>query len=399
MTKVTVIIGANYGDEGKGLTTDFIAHNEIEQGRQAIVVCSNGGAQRGHTVELSDGRRHVFHHFGSGTLAGAETYLPKQFIMNPLIFVKEFDDLQKTFDISPICTAHPECLVSTPFDMILNQIVEENRGNNKHGSCGVGIWETIVRNGARFDELCNMSNNDIVIYLRTVRDQFFNKRLNYYGIDFSSSVYTKWKDIIYDENLINNFIVDFRYMASNIKATSTESYLRSYNSIIFENGQGLLLDQKFGEHSTPSNTGLKNSMEIINDSGIKKADILLNVLYITRPYLTRHGADPNFKEDRDLSVRNLHEDKTNVHNVHQGNIKYGLLDKKSLQDRIHEDIKNFMHGFVLNGRYDLVVTHVDQAIDSFDPVKFLENGSLGKYRLGIQYLSYGPTREDVISYF
>ena len=90
MTKVTVIIGANYGDEGKGLTTDFIAHNEIEQGKQTIVVCSNGGAQRGHTVELSDGRRHVFHHFGSGTLAGAETYLPKQFIMNPLIFVKEF---------------------------------------------------------------------------------------------------------------------------------------------------------------------------------------------------------------------------------------------------------------------------------------------------------------------
>ena len=140
-------------------------------------------------------------------------------------------------------------------------------------------------------------------------------------------------------------------------------------------------------------------MEIINDSGIKKADILLNVLYITRPYLTRHGADPNFKEDRDLSARNAHEDKTNVYNVHQGNIKYGLLDKKSLQDRIHEDIKNFMHGFVLNGRYDLVVTHVDQAIDSFDPVKFLENGSLGKYRLGIRYLSYGPTREDVISYF
>ena len=49
--------------------------------------------------------------------------------------------------------------------------------------------------------------------------------------------------------------------------------------------------------------------------------------------------------------------------------------------------------------YDLVVTHVDQAIDSFDPVKFLENGLLEKYRLGIRYLSYGPTREDVISYF
>lgn len=399
MTKVTVIIGANYGDEGKGLTTDFIAHNEIEQGRQTIVVCSNGGAQRGHTVELSDGRRHVFHHFGSGTLAGAETYLPNQFIVNPLIFVKEFDDLQKTFGIRPICTVHPECLVSTPFDMILNQIVEENRGDNKHGSCGVGIWETIVRNGARFDELCNMSDNDIIIYLRTVRDQFFNKRLNYYGIDLSSPVYTKWKDIIYDRNLMHNFIVDFRYMASNIKTTSIESCLRSYDSIIFENGQGLLLDQKFGDHSTPSNTGLKNPMEIINRSGIMKSDILINTLYVTRPYLTRHGADPNFKEDHDLSIRNLHEDKTNVYNIHQGNIKYGLLDKKSLQDRIYEDISSFMNEFVLNVKYDLVVTHVDQTIDSFDPVKFIENESMEKYRLEIRYLSYGPTREDIVSCF
>ena len=59
----------------------------------SIVVCSNGGSQRGHTVVTPDGIRHVFHHFGSGTFNGAATYLPKEFIVNPLIFAQEYKEL------------------------------------------------------------------------------------------------------------------------------------------------------------------------------------------------------------------------------------------------------------------------------------------------------------------
>ena len=79
MTKqVRIIMGANYGDEGKGLLVDYFVKSALAMGESCIVVCSNGGSQRGHTV-VSDGIRHVFHHFGSETLTGAATYIDRYF--------------------------------------------------------------------------------------------------------------------------------------------------------------------------------------------------------------------------------------------------------------------------------------------------------------------------------
>ena len=60
--KIKIVIGANFGDEGKGLITDFFSYC-----LPTLVVMSNGGAQRGHTVDTADGKHHVFKHFGSGT--------------------------------------------------------------------------------------------------------------------------------------------------------------------------------------------------------------------------------------------------------------------------------------------------------------------------------------------
>ena len=93
---VRIVIGANYGDEGKGLMTDYFAAQGAEQGKRVLVVTSNGGAQRGHTVTLPDGRRHVFHHFGSGTFAGADTFLCRNFILNPILYEEERSVLEKS---------------------------------------------------------------------------------------------------------------------------------------------------------------------------------------------------------------------------------------------------------------------------------------------------------------
>ena len=80
--RARVVIGSNFGDEGKGLTVDYLCH----QGA-GVVVRFNGGAQAGHTVCL-DRLRHVFSHFGSGTLRGVPTYLSQFFIVNPIMFVR-----------------------------------------------------------------------------------------------------------------------------------------------------------------------------------------------------------------------------------------------------------------------------------------------------------------------
>ena len=78
--KVDIVIGANYGDEGKGLFTEFLSQSPDN----SIVVLVNGGSQRGHTVNDPTYGKHVFHHFGSGTLAGVPTYFAKSYLINPM---------------------------------------------------------------------------------------------------------------------------------------------------------------------------------------------------------------------------------------------------------------------------------------------------------------------------
>lgn len=144
ITNIVGVIGTNFGDEGKGLMTDYFVHHFLNAGKSCVVIKHNGGSQAGHTVVTPDGTRHVFGHFGSGTLQGVPTYFDRDFIVNPMTFVKEYKKLQK-LGHPPVCFVHPECRIQLPVDILINQVAEAFRGENKHGSCGMGIWETVVR--------------------------------------------------------------------------------------------------------------------------------------------------------------------------------------------------------------------------------------------------------------
>ena len=144
MQEARIVIGANFGDEGKGLMTDFFAREYMNKYGKCLVSCTNGGSQKGHTVISEDGDRHVFHHFGSGNFVGADTYLTRFFIVNPIIFNREYDELLEKKALTKTYV-DKRCRVTLPTDMMLNQLVEERRGNGKHGSCGFGIFETICR--------------------------------------------------------------------------------------------------------------------------------------------------------------------------------------------------------------------------------------------------------------
>src|SRR5262249_8795597 len=110
-----VVIGAGYGDEGKGLMTDALA---ASFGPAATVVRFNGGAQAGHTVTLASGRRHVFHHIGSGTLAGVRTFLSRFFVANPILFGPEIAAL-KSAGVTPRIMIDPDAPITTPYDMMI----------------------------------------------------------------------------------------------------------------------------------------------------------------------------------------------------------------------------------------------------------------------------------------
>ena len=124
MANIIAVIGSGHGDEGKGLMTDYFSDQDT------MVIRSNGGAQAGHTVTTPNGNRHVFSHFGSGTFQGAKTFLSSYFVVNPLLLRKERNKFIDDFAIIPEIYIDPNCLITTPYDIILNKERERIRGQD-----------------------------------------------------------------------------------------------------------------------------------------------------------------------------------------------------------------------------------------------------------------------------
>lgn len=350
---IKVVIGANFGDEGKGLMTDYFCHQSTLRGEKTLVVLHNGGAQRGHTVVTPDGNRHVFHHFGSGTLVGADTYLSEEFVLNPMIFRQEWEELESMKAIPKVYVNHT-CRVTTPFDMILNQIIEESRDNARHGSCGMGIHETIIRDVCNYPIEMWFDSSDEAkrYYLKEIRN-YLSERLLDFGIN---KIPDNWKEIVNSDLLIENFISELNFMGRNI-SIRFDRFIEYYDCVVFENGQGLLLDQNntaYYPHLTPSNTGIKNSLKIIAEMRCKPD---IEVCYVTRTYLTRHGAGRLDGECDKQEINPDMQDLTNVPNPHQGTLRYAKLVEKSLEERI---LKDFEPARKYGAKLSLAITHENE---------------------------------------
>lgn len=375
MPNVKVVIGANYGDEGKGLMTDYFCSQADSRKETCIVTLSNGGAQRGHTVVTPDGIRHVFHHFGSGTFVGAATYLCSYFIINPMTFRQEYEELE-AMGYAPVVYAHRSCKWSTPYDMMTNQILEESRGKDRHGSCGMGIWETEVRyNYQRAQDLHvfnQASEKDKINSIVKIREVYGANRLDFLNL----SIPTEWKSLFASHGMIEHFIEDVDFVCKHVTWVSDDRFLLLFQNIIFENGQGLMLDARhtiYTNNTTPSNTGIENPFKIITSLSIPHTRV--EVCYVTRTYLTRHGAGLLDGEcDKILINPDLH-DKTNIFNQFQGHIRYGLLDVNKMMKRIQNDI------FGAPYKISIAVTHINE----YD----IPDG------LRATYLSDGETRDSI----
>ena len=144
--EVKIVIGANFGDEGKGLMSHYFGLKALEEGKSPITVFHNGTAQRGHTVDYNPDSRHVFHHFGCNTKEGVPTYFADSFLIHPMEFHREFKELGLT---AGNCYCNPNCVVITPYDMLIDHMIEDwiayQYGEREHGSCGYGSWSATDR--------------------------------------------------------------------------------------------------------------------------------------------------------------------------------------------------------------------------------------------------------------
>ena len=398
-----VVIGANYGDEGKGLMTDYHA---APAGQNAIVVRFNGGAQAGHTVTTPRGLRHVFSHFGSGTLAGAATFLSRHFVCHPLLFLKEADVLAATVAAAGVALApvfvDERALVSTLYDILVNQIVERHRGAGRHGSCGMGFGETIER---QLDPEFALSVADLdqgagylLRRLAAIRDGYVPQRLAALGIHALGAQDAEW---LASDTALQRYVhaaMQFR------RATQCAwpEVLRERAQIVFEGAQGLLLDQERGAfpYVTRSHTGVRNALDVATEAGIET----LAITYATRAYLTRHGAGPLPGELPGKPYAGI-EDRTNVPNEFQGTLRFAHLDLDWLERTIRTDFADALACPGMRASLNLAVTCLDQVGTA---VKFIENGKLTTtapgvlaerlaQRLGAQtvYTAWGPTRGSI----
>jgi adenylosuccinate synthase len=191
---------------------------------------------------------------------------------------------------------------------------------------------------------------------------------------------------------------------------ATPDTLSKYKQIVFEGAQGLLLDQDhgFSPHVTRSSTGLPNVLSICEENAIERLD----VIYVTRCYLTRHGAGFMNNEHHPMPFVNV-VDPTNVPHAYQGTIRYAPLDIDQLHKSIQRDLHNgtsHAYGPKVKLNPGLAITCLDQLVSAPDVV---HKGSMQKLGtatdIGKQISdmigfytppikSYGPTRSTIQGY-
>lgn len=373
---IAVITGANYGDEGKGLGTYQFCKSFIKKGLNPLVICHNGGAQRGHTV-IHEGTRHVFRHVGSGSFLDCPTYLSEDFILNPIIFREEYEELlEKGVELDNKVFVSEKCLVTTPYEMFLNDMKERKRNKSKHGSCGIGIFETIQRNKEVNFAIGDLYISATIHKIKSEINKYFNKCVE------EENLFKYKKDYMNDPmltDIINTYFEDLKFMYSKIQIINSEDekdFLERYDSLVFEGAQGLLLDQNNKEgfpHLTPSNTGADNPIKILSNLDLSNLD-WIEVCYITRTYLTRHGAGHLENECSKEEVNSIMYDKTNVPNEYQDTLRYGYLDINKLIKRVNNDFKKYES---LNCNDKVFKTYLMTHMNEFDidPFEILEKDS------------------------
>ncbi|MFW2490745.1 adenylosuccinate synthetase [Clostridium chromiireducens] len=404
MKYIKVIIGSNFGDEGKGLMTDYMCSiNE-----NPIVIRFNSSAQAGHTVVTPDGKRHVFGHFCSGNLQGIPTFLSNYFSVNPLLFLKEYDEL-KMKNIDPYTMIDLTCPVIIPQDMILNQIVERYRGDNRHGSCGLGYNESIIRNNIeRYKITCNeLLNKNYIDKLELIKNEYIKDRLQELNLVGCKD---KLMAKLYDDSIISHFIDDIgRQFIPKVHFINIKKVAEKYNTLIFEGAQGLMLseDYKYFPHVTHSKTGISNVINLLEEINNYQLDI--EVIYLTRSYLTRHGAGHLPNEVQEKPYKNI-IDSTNISNEFQGTLRFAPLDIDLLAENIQNDYTKILpvkqHG-CWNIKKSIGLTCLDQ-IDNDEAIYYKNNllcvNSTNRFVEEICekikpencYLSYGKTRNTII---
>ena len=320
--RTIAVIGKNFGDEGKGFTCGCLASSL----KNALIIKHNGGGQAGHTVEDPKGKwRFIHHQIGAGAEYHVPTLFTDSFMPDLFQLGKEVKEFTELFGFQPILYSEKNVRVTTVEDVLLNMGAEVARGKNRHGSCGMGIEECVQRNAAGYgitvEELAGWSKQDLVDRLKQIRKEYTGRRAKILGIYPSNPYYEMLNNEIVLENFVEEVKVNVKLLTLVDADKKWLEEIKHFQHLIFETGQGLLLDQDneaYAPHLTSSKTGIHNSAIFLEKRGLS----LEEAIYVTRPYVTRHGNGPLPCEVDPSELSGVGEDLTNQPNEWQGTLRY-----------------------------------------------------------------------------
>lgn len=325
---VFVIIDLGFGDSGKGLLTDFL----VRRTGASLVVRYNGGAQAGHNVVTPDGRHHTFAQFGAGTfLPGVRTFLSRHVVIHPTALLVEAAVLQGkgVEDVFSRIRISERARVITPFHQAANRLRELARGDARHGSCGVGVGETVQDSLEHPEETVHAGDlRDGAVLrskLRRIRERKHLELRALWAAGRMVPAMVRERVAFEQEEVLEAWIEQAMRLATLglvVPDSTLTALMAEASSVVFEGAQGVLLDEWKGFHpfTTWSCCTDANALELIAESG---PDAQVTRVGVLRSYAVRHGAGPLPTETKVLRPGATEH---NAFNDWQGNVRYGWFD-------------------------------------------------------------------------
>ena len=271
---VTTIIGAQWGDEGKGKVTDYLADNS------KVVARSQGGNNAGHTIVI-DGKKHKLHLLPSGILRkDVVNIVGNGVVVNPDVLLKELANLgpdRGQLFISD--RAH----VIMPYHKMLDGGEESSKGKSMIGTTGNGIGPCYSDKASRIGiRMGDLLNDDMIIERLEKALPRNQALLSHYGVENNLTVDSLFETCKEWRNQLGDFITDTSLLVN--------QHIDNDDNVLLEGAQGVHIDIEYGTYpfvtsSSPTTAGAALG------SGIAPSKIS-NVVGVTKAYLTRVGSGP-----------------------------------------------------------------------------------------------------------
>ncbi len=314
-----VVVDLGFGDAGKGLVTDYV----VRRLGASLVVRFNGGAQAGHNVTTADGRHHTFAQFGAGTFAGAHTWLGPAVLVHPSALMVEANRLRSVGVGDPLSglTVHGAARIVTPFHQAVNRLRELARGDRRHGSCGVGIGETVrhaiehATDAIRAQDLADRKR--LRSKARRIQEQL---RCDASRLPDAPGAELE-RRALDDPTIVDAWVQIVQPLAAAVgDDRALTARLRATRAVVFEGAQGILLDERYGfyPHTTWSKCVPTEAIELASANGFD-----VETIGVLRSHAVRHGAGPLPTETSAFRADVRDHNRTNPW---QGAVRYGWFD-------------------------------------------------------------------------